>query len=139
MDDDFALPDTDAAQLFLRSFSGAARRKGLVLFQKGRVKDIEVETPGAHYSAAVHNGQVADVSVFYDPEEGWEGECSCDQEFDCEHVFAAMSALLAEHRTAVVRSLSSSLPGAAAAMAASRPRQEAESGGDLARLLTVAV
>src|SRR5206468_7450968 len=84
-------------------------------------------------------GKTYKVDLSYDAEEEWDGECTCPQDFDCEHVYAAMSALLAEHRTATVRSLSSSLPGAAAAMAASRPRPEAESGGDLARLLTVAV
>ncbi len=51
------------------------------------------------------------VYLQYDPEGGWDGDCNCLEEFDCAHVFAAMSALLAEHRTAVVRNLSAGISG----------------------------
>jgi len=139
VEDSFTLLDPHSAQRYLKSLAIAARRKGEALFRGGCVQNLATEEPGIDYSARVVDGETYKVDLSYDAEEEWDGECTCPQTFDCEHVYAAMSALLAEHRTATVRSLSSSLPGAAAAMAASRPRPEAESGSDLARLLTVAV
>jgi len=139
VEDSFTLLDPHSAQRFLKSLPIAERRKGEALFRGGFVQSLGTEEPGMAYSAHVLDGTGYKVNLSYDAEEEWDGECACPRTSDCEHVFAAMSALLAEHRTATVRSLSSSLPGAAAAMAASRPRPEAESGSDLARLLTVAV
>jgi len=122
VEDSFTLLDPHSAQRFQKSLPLAARRKGESLFRGGFVQELAAEEPGMAYSAHVLDGKKYKVHLYYEAEEEWDGECSCPQESDCEHVFAAMSALLAEHRTATVRSLSSSLPGAAAAMAASRPR-----------------
>src|SRR5205814_727931 len=71
------------------------------------------------------------------PVEGWTGDCSCPQEFDCEHIFAAMRALLAEHSTAAVRSLSA---GVASISTSARSGQKlAQEPASLARRLMVAV
>src|SRR5437016_10329833 len=115
MDDSFTLLDPHDAQRFLKDLPAAARRKGEALLRIGAVLKLEVENPGLAYLAQVVDGKVHEVEVYYDSEEGWDGDCSCPQEVACGHVFAALSALLAEHRTATVRSLRSGAPRAAAA------------------------
>jgi hypothetical protein len=137
VEDSFTLLDPHSAQRFLKSLPSNVRRKGEALLQGNFVQNLAAEDPGIAYTAYVLDGTRHQVSLHYDADDEWESECSCREEFNCEHVYAAMSALLAEHRTATVRSLSSSAPGAAAALAASRPRSAAESGSDLARLLTI--
>src|SRR5207237_8176318 len=63
-----------------------------------------------------------EVHLYYTPDDGWGGDCSCIQEFDCPHVFAAMCALVAEGRTAAVRNLSAGLPPDTHALSGSSPR-----------------
>src|SRR5205085_7028593 len=77
-----------------------------------------------------------DVELFYDPIEGWSGNCTCEKEEDCHHQYAAMRALLAEHSTAVVRNLSSTTPKSGSRNV-SPARTEAEPG--LNRRLTAAL
>src|SRR5436190_13380758 len=131
MNDVFTLLDSHAAQSFLKTLPAAARRKGEDLFRMGRVQSVNVETPGTAYACDVLDDKIYRVDLYHDPVDGWEGECSCPEEFNCAHVFSAMSALLAEHRTATVRTLSSSSSGTAEAMAASRPKQDPEAGSEL--------
>ena len=107
MNSAFELLDPQAAQRFLRRLPREAQRRGEACFRKGCVQDLVPEQPGISYSSLVHDGEEHEVNLDYDAIEGWNGDCSCFKEVDCEHVFAAMSALLAEHRMAVVRNLSS--------------------------------
>src|SRR5260370_4605047 len=118
MKEAFELLDPAAAQSFLKSFGQAARRKGEALFRIGGVRELLIEQPGLTYSARVKDGAMQDVSLDYDQVDGWSGDCSCPQEFECEHVFAAMRALVAEHSAAAVRNLSAGVSSAGA----SRPR-----------------
>src|SRR5262245_20996257 len=137
MSDMLSLIDPRNAQAFLKGLPVATRRKGESLFHMGKVGEIFVESPGA-FSMDVLDGESYNVNLRYAALGGWTGECSCDKELDCELVFAGMSSLLAEHRTSIVRNLSSNSPKAAAALAASRPKQGNEPKGDLARLLALA-
>src|SRR5947209_9735150 len=99
MNNAFELLDADAAQLFLRRMPREAQRKGEACFRNGGVRDLVPEQPGISYSSLVHDGEEHEVNLDYDAIDGWTGDCTCPQEFDCQHVFAAMSALLAENRT----------------------------------------
>src|SRR5712691_6803232 len=107
MNEVFELLDPRNAQAFLKSFDPATRRKGDSHFNLGHVQDLAPDEPGMAYSAHVQNGEREKVYLYYDSEDGWSGECTCPVEFECEHVYAAMRALLAEHSAAAVRNLSS--------------------------------
>jgi hypothetical protein len=136
MDDAFELLDPRNAQAFLKQFSTEARRKGEACFRRGAVQDLVAEEPGTVYSARVKDGELHEVDLEYDPAGGWLGICSCPREFDCEHILAAMRALLAEHSTAAVRSLSASGPSASASLAAARSKPAAADASELVRRLT---
>ena len=135
MDDAFELLDPRNAQAFLKQVSAEARRKGEACFRRGAVQNLVPEEPGSAYSAQVKDGETHEVDLEYEPAEGWSGSCTCELEFDCEHVVAAMRALLAEHSRAAVRSLSASGPSASAALAASRSKPAAADVSELVRRL----
>src|SRR5205814_1294408 len=79
---------------------------------------------GSLYVAAVNeNGHICEVELEHDDLDGWSGLCSCPKEEFCEHIFATMSALLAEHRTATVRNLSSGVWQAGPATQSAMSRQ----------------
>src|SRR5437588_4345841 len=132
MNDAFELLDPRNAQAFLKSFESEARRKGEAHFLQGHVHELTAEEPGMAYSAVVKDGRPYEVYLQYDPVEGWSGDCSCPTEFDCEHVFAALRALLAEHSTASVRSLSA---GTAGSRREKRSKEDGESGGLARRVM----
>ncbi|HYG35943.1 MAG TPA: DEAD/DEAH box helicase [Clostridia bacterium] len=111
MKESFAAIDLQDAQSYLKGFSEPRRRKGLALFRHGAVKNLTEIEAGMEYSADVYDKEDEQVNLFYDLEEGWMGDCTCPEEVECEHVYAAMSALLAEHRTFLVRQLSSNAGG----------------------------
>ncbi|MGH7968303.1 MAG: hypothetical protein ACREIC_06190, partial [Limisphaerales bacterium] len=134
MDDAFELADPDGAQAFLKQFAPEVRRRGEACFRTGHVLSITAEEPGWLYRAHIRNGQDLEVRLSYDEEEGWGGGCTCGWEFQCEHLFAAMSALLAEYRTATVRSLSSGTGVAIERLAEARSRQRALKQPDLGML-----
>ncbi len=138
MKEAFELLDPANAQSFLKSFSQAARRKGEALFRSGGVRELLIEQPGLTYSAQVKDAEMHDVHLEYDQLDGWSGDCSCPQEFECEHVFAAMRALVAEHSSAAVRNLSAGLSSAGAAWPRISNKPEEQAGG-LARRLMVAL
>ena len=138
MDDTFELLDPHNAQAFLKQLSSDVRRKGETCFCRGCVQDLVPEEPGVAYSARVKDGELHEVELEYDPAEGWSGSCSCPREFDCEHVAAAMRALLAEHSTAAVRSLSASGSAASVSMAAARNKPTPSDTGELVHRLTAA-
>src|SRR5262245_24458787 len=98
MDEAFDLIDPQDAQGFLRRFPAELRRRGEACFRGGRVLDLSVQEPGSNYSAIVKDGTEHEVCLRYLDQDGWGGTCSCPQETECEHMFAVMSALLAEHR-----------------------------------------
>src|SRR5438132_12627605 len=138
MNEAFELLDPRNAQAFLKSFDSTARRKGDAHFNLGHVHDLVAESPGMAYSAEVQDGQRREVYLHYVSVEGWSGDCTCPVEFDCEHVFAAMRALLAEHSAAAVRSLSAGV-SSASPMRARDARKQDEEGGGLARRLMATV
>jgi hypothetical protein len=135
MDDVFELPEPRRAQTFLKQFSAEVRRDGEACFSRGDVKDLAVVVPGTEYSANVKDGEDYKVHLEYSLAEGWEGGCSCPLMCDCEHVVAAMRALLAEYSQVAVRSLSTVGPSASAAVAASRSKPSAADASELVNRL----
>jgi SNF2-related domain/Helicase conserved C-terminal domain len=135
VNDAFELLDPRSAEAFLKSFDPETRRRGNSHFQKGHVQGLEPVEGGACYTASVQSGEVShEVDLEYDPIAGWAGSCDCSREVDCEHIFAAMRALLAEHSAASVRSLTSISPEASAAVARAATKSDDDS-GRLARQL----
>lgn len=107
--------DPTVAQLFLQRFSPDARRRGDAMFRGGQVGEVIEEVPGQVYFADVGpDTHWEEVELVLKPSRGWSSACSCGAEELCEHVYAAMCALLAENRTAAVRNLSAGSVGAAA-------------------------
>jgi hypothetical protein len=131
VNDAFELLDPRSAEAFLKSFDAETRRRGNSHFQKGHVVALVPEQPGMYYNANVDEQE---VGLDYDPIKGWSGSCTCSRETDCEHIFASMRALLAEHSAASVRSLSSGSSQAAAAVARAATKSDEDS-GRLARQL----
>ena len=118
VNDAFELLDPGNAQSYLKKFSPEARRQGQKAFAAGGVHSLAPDTPGKFFSGEVHaDGEVFNVHLYYDPVEGWMGDCTCAQRTKCAHNFAAMRALLAEHSSAVVRNLSASRATGGAGMA----------------------
>src|SRR5260370_27330650 len=139
MNEVFDLVDPNAAQAFLRRFPPEAQRRGHIRFREGAVEGLKMAKPGTSYTAVVQDAAWKnDVSLCYDPNQGWDGDCSCPVEFDCAHVFAAMTALLAEHRMALVRQLSAGQAGPATALAGLRSTPETRDTDDLGERLTAA-
>jgi hypothetical protein len=137
MDDDaFHVLDPARAQAYLMSFPADVRRKGQDCLRRGAVTELVPEEPGTEYYAVVEDGEEHEVDLLYEPDEGWTGQCSCPRESGCAHIFAAMNALLAEHRAVDVRGLSASEPASVARLAASKPRSSQSS--DLAAKLAAA-
>ena len=89
MNDAFELLDPRSAEAFLKSFDPETRRRGNSHFQKGHVQELSPEEAGMYYNANVQGNE---VDLDYDPIEGWRGDCTCAQQTDCEHIFAAMRA-----------------------------------------------
>jgi len=108
--DVFELRNPLAAQALLGRVPVQARHKGDALFRAGRVQDLAVGEPGLAYRTQVMvEGGACRVGLRYEADEGWRGSCSCPIGFECEHIYAAMCALLAEYRMLVVRGLSAGL------------------------------
>ena len=135
MNEAFELLDPRNAQAFLKSFDAATRRKGDSHFNLSHVQDLAPEDPGMAYTARVQNGGAEEVYLFYDSEDGWSGECSCPLEFQCEHIFAAMRALLAEHSAAAVRNLSAGVSSPSPRSARGSRKEEDDSAGLARRLM----
>ncbi len=115
MNDAFAEFDRDEAYAFIEGFDRATRRRGQRHFQMGAVTMLKAIPDG--FEAIVEGDYDSTVTLLWDPSDGWLGECTCPEGIDCEHVYAAMQAVLAEHSVAAVRSLRpKALPGK------SRPR-----------------
>jgi len=109
--DEFELRDPFDAQALLGRVQGQLRQKGEALFRAGRVQELVTQQPGAAYWTRVVPQDIpaCRVSLRYEAGGGWRGSCSCPKRERCEHIYAAMCALLAEHRAVVVRGLSASL------------------------------
>lgn len=138
--DAFLISDPHDAQDFLSGFSPASQREGDALFSRGAVRDLAAKRPGVAYSAVVGSAEnLQQVELVYEPGTGWGGGCTCDQDGDCAHVFAAMRSLLAEHRATAVRSLSGGTAGRAAAVSAARLRPDPAVTSELARRLVAAL
>jgi hypothetical protein len=114
MDDAFQLQDPQAAQDYLRSFPAEVQRRGHARFREGRVEELKVIQPGISYDAMVQDSAWHNqVTLTHLAQGGWDGVCSCPSKILCVHIFAAMNALLAEHRMALVRQLSAGQVAAA--------------------------
>jgi hypothetical protein len=100
----FATFDPEDARAYLGSFDGATRRKGEACFRQGLVSMVTATEDG--FEVTVLGGEVNSVNLYSDPVDGWAGGCTCPQGCDCEHVYAAMKAVLAESNLAAVRGLS---------------------------------
>ena len=135
MNDAFELLDPRNAQAFLKQFSGEFKRKGEALFRRGLVENLAPEQPGMAYSAVVNDRGSNEVYLEYDAEDGWSGTCTCDTELECEHIFATMRTLLAEHSTAAVRNLSAGISSPASPGGKSAAKGEDDSAGLARRLM----
>jgi hypothetical protein len=82
-----------------------AQARGLKYFRQGRVESI-TRVDANTFSARVSGSELYEVTLGFDPDDGWWGECSCPVEFDCKHVYATGKALLAEDTVASVQALS---------------------------------
>jgi hypothetical protein len=92
----------------MKEFLPGPRRLGDICFRNGSVVDLHEIVPGESYNALVKVGDGEwDVLLDFEEDSGWDGACDCEAGGDCEHVFATVQALLAEHRAAKVQSLSS--------------------------------
>ena len=145
MNDGFELLDPQAAQLFLQRFSVEARRKGEACFRRGGVASLVPEGAGESYSAQIADGFNYEVTLTRaagadeSGARGWLGSCNCPKGEGCGHIYAAMSALLAEHNSALVRRLSSSLPDARRGAARAKPKAEPPRSQELAHQLKTAL
>ncbi len=134
--DPFALLDPQGAMDFLAGFPSGTRRKAEDFFRRGNVSALTPEEAGSLFSATVHDGGTDFVvELEFDAMDGWTGYCECPTGYGCEHIAAAMKALLIENSAASVRKLSDST---------SRRSNSAVTGaaavtGELARRLTAAV
>ena len=137
VNDAFELLDPRNAQAFLKTFASQARRRGEQHFLRGNVQELAPQQPGTLYSCRVEDTGAHNVELEYDPIEGWAGHCSCPTETDCEHIYASMRALLAEHSTAAVRNLSAGV--ATSASWARSATASDEDAGILTRKLLAAV
>lgn len=104
MKDAFEAFDAERAWTYLKKFDGATRRRGENCFQKGGVTMLQAKPYG--FRATVQGTQAHTVDLFVDESEGWAGECTCTREVDCEHVYALMKTVIAEHSLAAVRGFS---------------------------------
>lgn len=137
MGEPFDLADPQDAQEFLFEFPADTRRRGQASFRRGVVQGLTCIEPGRAYKATVMDGRHFEVELSYCDENGWWGDCTCPQDFGCTHMFAAMSALLAEHRSAIVRDLTSPQTGSQARLAVLKSRSESkETGGLMSAFLT---
>ena len=136
MDEVFQLSDSQGAQAFLRSFPAEVQRRGHDKFREGRVESLVVTKSDSEYAAVVQDSAWKnDVEITYDAESGWKAECSCPNKTKCVHIFAAMSALLAEHRMTIVRQLSAGQAPAGSAPAILKPKPEASEPEELDKKL----
>ncbi|MCZ7634812.1 MAG: hypothetical protein M5U12_01305 [Verrucomicrobia bacterium] len=107
MSDPFAAFDRSEVQDYLAVFDRRTRKQGERLYQLGRVGQLKPAADGLSLEAQVHeDGTVHEVSMVLDPDFGWGGFCTCSGVEDCEHVYAAMRAAMAELNVAAVRDLS---------------------------------
>jgi hypothetical protein len=124
VDDAIQIPDAEAAQAFLRHFGPDVRRRGHGLIYKGAVNEIRVLVRGSSYAATVQDGPSAYHVALFCNHDGWSATCACPVRVDCAHIFAAMSMLLAEHRTTVVRQLSTGVVSSQSAVTSLKPSPE---------------
>src|SRR6266446_2513884 len=89
--------DPTAARAFLEEFPTGVASRGTRLYAAGAVRHVEDEEDGLGFSVKVQANRVCVVSLFH-TEGAWDAECSCPSQFDCEHAYAAMTALLAGQR-----------------------------------------
>ncbi len=85
----------EAARAFLAAINAQSARRGEAYLDENRVNGITCLQPGTAYSIKVHGTFSYEVSFCYDPDTGWDAECSCPVGCDCKHIYAAVKTLLA--------------------------------------------
>src|SRR5712691_1522594 len=108
-DPKITIHDPAAARVFLGEFPTGPASRGKRLYATGAVRQVEDEEDGLGFSVKVQANRVFVVSLFH-TEGAWDAECTCPSQFDCEHAYAAMTALLAGQR-ANASSESNTAPG----------------------------
>src|SRR5436190_5513164 len=97
----------EALRNSLAAMPDNSKKRGLEYFKEGRVQEIKQDKRENLFTAIVNGSERYKTSLKFDPDEGWEGECSCPVDFGpCKHLFAFGKALLAEHSVAKVQNLS---------------------------------
>jgi hypothetical protein len=114
--DEVTVQYPEGAENLLKRLPTAARLKGQALYNAGQVQNIEEAIPGLVYDVFVLDGEDYEVALEGYSAKRWNAECTCEQIRDCEHITAALLALLAEHRTSRVRSLSARSPAPSTAV-----------------------
>src|SRR6478736_3803870 len=111
--DPYELVDPQSVRDALRGFPADSRRRGEDLQRRGSVIEWEVVEPGSAYSATVLDKARFVVEVFSEEseigEEEWVGDCDCEKEYECEHIYAVYKELLAQKAAADVQRLSANL------------------------------
>ncbi|HLH53006.1 MAG TPA: DEAD/DEAH box helicase [Verrucomicrobiae bacterium] len=107
MEEHVELVDAEEALAFLKRFPEDSQVRGQKRYREGAVQSVSPIEAGTHYIVTVNDGTWENrVELLQDPHSGWSGSCTCPAQADCAHIFAAMSALLAENRMTLVRKLS---------------------------------
>jgi hypothetical protein len=104
---DFAGFNLEAARQFLAELPLEIRRRGERMDAEGGVVELLCESPGTAYVASLKGTPSVETRLTFDTEtRSWWESCSCPAGGGCDHTVAAMRALLAEHGSAAVRTLS---------------------------------
>ena len=99
--------DSEDAQEYLRTFYSSTKKAGEKCYAEGRIVTLTQKRPGVAYAASIfERPSEYDVTLDYDEASGWEGHCSCGSQNGCQHIYAAMKALLAESSVLAVREIS---------------------------------
>ena len=65
-------------------------RRGRQLFEHGKVVTLECVQPDSLYAALVRPDRDYEVGLEFSQEEGWVGECTCADRYDCQHMVAVL-------------------------------------------------
>lgn len=87
------LLNSASIESFLNSFPSQSRRRGKHYYADGAVVEVSCLEQDVRYGAVVRGSEDYQVEVDYDPVDGWYAECTCPEEYECKHIYAAVLAL----------------------------------------------